>query len=227
MTSKPTTARTNRSRVDPKALLTKPRARGWIHLVATPLVLIATMLSVAVPETFHERFSVAIFGICSVVLFGSSAVYHRGNWSPRVTAALRRLDHSNIFLLIAGTYTPLAVMLLPESQMQLLLTVIWIAALGGILMRQFWIWAPRWLYVPIYIALGWVAVWYLPDFYAASGGLVVTFIVLGGVFYTLGAVVYAIKRPNFFPYSFGFHEIFHVCTVIAWACHYVAILVSM
>ncbi len=227
MTSKPTTARTNRSRVDPKALLTKPRARGWIHLVATPLVLIATMLSVAVPETFHERFSVAIFGICSVVLFGSSAVYHRGNWSPRVTAALRRLDHSNIFLLIAGTYTPLAVMLLPESQMQLLLTVIWIAALGGILMRQFWIWAPRWLYVPIYIALGWVAVWYLPDFYAASGGLVVTFIVLGGVFYTLGAVVYAIKRPNFFPYSFGFHEIFHVCTVIAWACHYVAILASM
>ena len=227
MTSEPTTARTNRSRVDPKALLTKPRARGWIHLVATPLVLIATMLSVAVPETFHERFSVAIFGICSVVLFGSSAVYHRGNWSPRVTAALRRLDHSNIFLLIAGTYTPLAVMLLPESQMQLLLTVIWIAALGGILMRQFWIWAPRWLYVPIYIALGWVAVWYLPDFYAASGGLVVTFIVLGGVFYTLGAVVYAIKRPNFFPYSFGFHEIFHVCTVIAWACHYVAILVSM
>lgn len=227
MTSKPTTARTNRSEVDPKALLTKPRARGWIHLVATPLVLIATMLSVAVPETFHERFSVAIFGICSVVLFGSSAVYHRGNWSPRVTAALRRLDHSNIFLLIAGTYTPLAVMLLPESQMQLLLTVIWIAALGGILMRQFWIWAPRWLYVPIYIALGWVAVWYLPDFYAASGGLVVTFIVLGGVFYTLGAVVYAIKRPNFFPYSFGFHEIFHVCTVIAWACHYVAILVSM
>ena len=162
-----------------------------------------------------------------MVLFGSSAVYHRGNWSPRVTAALRRLDHSNIFLLIAGTYTPLAVMLLPESQMQLLLTVIWIAALGGILMRQFWIWAPRWLYVPIYIALGWVAVWYLPDFYAASGGLVVTFIVLGGVFYTLGAVVYAIKRPNFFPYSFGFHEIFHVCTVIAWACHYVAILVSM
>lgn len=227
MTSKPTTARTNRSEVDPKALLTKPRARGWIHLVATPLVLIATMLSVAVPETFHERFSVAIFGICSVVLFGSSAVYHRGNWSPRVTAALRRLDHSNIFLLIAGTYTPLAVMLLPESQMQLLLTVIWIAALGGILMRQFWIWAPRWLYVPIYIALGWVAVWYLPDFYAASGGLVVTFIVLGGVFYTLGAVVYAIKRPNFFPYSFGFHEIFHVCTVIAWACHYVAILASM
>ncbi|GAA4471357.1 hypothetical protein GCM10023190_00390 [Enteractinococcus fodinae] len=196
-------------------------------MVATPLALIATMLSVAVPETFTERLSVAIFGICSVVLFGSSAVYHRGNWSPRVMAALRRLDHSNIFLLIAGTYTPLAVMLLPQSQMQLLLTVIWIAALGGILMRQFWIWAPRWVYVPIYIALGWVAVWYLPDFYAASGGLVVSFIVLGGVFYTLGAVVYALKRPNFFPYSFGFHEIFHVCTVIAWACHYVAILVSM
>lgn len=227
MTSKPTRARKSRASIDPKALLTKPRARGWIHLVATPLALIATMLSVAVPDTFTERLSVAIFGICSVVLFGSSAVYHRGNWSPRVTAALRRLDHSNIFLLIAGTYTPLAVMLLPRSQMQVLLTVIWIAALGGILMRQFWIWAPRWVYVPIYIALGWVALWYLPDFYAASGGIVVSFIVLGGVFYTLGALVYGLKRPNFFPYSFGFHEIFHVCTVIAWACHYVAIVASM
>lgn len=227
MTSKQTTASTSRQWLNPKNLLAKPRARGWIHLVATPLALIATMLSVAVPETFNERLSVAIFGICSVVLFGSSAVYHRGNWSPRVTAALRRLDHSNIFLLIAGTYTPLAVMLLPTRQMQLLLTVIWSAALLGILMRQFWLSAPRWLYVPIYIALGWVAVWYLPDFYATSGGFVVSFIVLGGVFYTLGAVVYAIKRPNFFPYSFGFHEIFHVCTVVAWACHYVSILASM
>lgn len=224
MTTKSPTARPPLS---PARLLEKPRARGWIHLVATPLVLIAAMISVAIPESLSGRLSVAVFGISSVILFGSSAVYHRGSWSPRVNAVLRQLDHSNIFLLIAGTYTPLAVLLLESAQMQFLLTVIWSGAFLGIALRLFWFNAPRWLYVPIYIALGWVAVWYLPDFYAASGSLVVWLIILGGVFYTLGAVIYAIKRPNFFPQSFGFHEIFHVCTVLAWACHYAAILAAM
>lgn len=208
-------------------LAQKPRARGWIHLVATPLVLIAAMLAVAIPETFSQRFSAAIFGISSVILFGTSAVYHRGSWSPRVFAALRRLDHSNIFLLIAGTYTPLAVLSLEPAQMRILLTVIWSGAFLGIALRQFWNTASRWLYVPIYIALGWVAVWYLPDFYAASGGFLIWCIVLGGVFYTLGAIVYALQWPNFFPSSFGSHEIFHCCTVIAWGCHYTAILAAM
>lgn len=212
---------------NPKALLAKPRARGWIHLVATPVVLMVAMLAIALPETVNQRLSVAVFGMCSVVLFGSSAVYHRGTWSARVSAVLRRLDHSNIFLLIAGTYTPLAVLLLPDDTMSQLLTVVWVAAIAGILVRQFWLSAPRWLYVLLYIALGWVAVWYLPDFYATSGASVVTFIILGGLFYTVGAVVYAMKRPNWFPYSFGFHEIFHVCTVIAWACHYTAIILAM
>jgi hemolysin III len=227
MNSKLNTEHTTDHWFNPKALLAKPRARGWIHLIATPLVLMAAMFAITVPETFTQRLSVAVFGVCSVVLFGSSAVYHRGTWSARVSAVLRRLDHSNIFLLIAGTYTPLAVLLLPTDQTQVLLTVIWVAAIAGILVRQLWSSAPRWLYVLLYIALGWVAVWYLPDFYLASGGWVVAFIVLGGVFYTLGAVIYALKRPNWFPYSFGFHEIFHVCTVIAWTCHYVAIILAM
>lgn len=227
MNSKLNTGHTTDHWFNPKALLAKPRARGWIHLIATPLVLMAAMFAITVPETFTQRLSVAVFGVCSVVLFGSSAVYHRGTWSARVSAVLRRLDHSNIFLLIAGTYTPLAVLLLPINQSQVLLTVIWVAAIAGILLRQLWSSAPRWLYVLLYVALGWVAVWYLPDFYTASGGWVIAFIVLGGLFYTLGAVIYALKKPNWFPYSFGFHEIFHVCTVIAWTCHYVAIFLAM
>lgn len=227
MTSKLITASETKTWFDPKELLAKPRARGWIHLIATPLILMAAMLAVAFPEILAQRISVAVFGISSVTLFGFSAVYHRGNWTPKVAAVLRRLDHSNIFLLIAGTYTPLAVLLLPPDQMSLLLTVIWVAAIVGIGLRQFWLSAPRWLYVPIYIALGWVAVWYLPAFYAASGSLVVWFTVLGGVCYTAGAIVYALKRPNFFPYSFGFHEIFHMGTVLGWACHYLAILAAM
>lgn len=227
MNSKLNTEHTTDHWFNPKALLAKPRARGWIHLIATPLVLMAAMFAITVPETFTQRLSVAVFGVCSVVLFGSSAVYHRGTWSGRVSAVLRRLDHSNIFLLIAGTYTPLAVLLLPINQSQVLLAVIWVAAIAGILLRQLWSSAPRWLYVLLYVALGWVAVWYLPDFYTASGGWVIAFIVLGGLFYTLGAVIYALKKPNWFPYSFGFHEIFHVCTVIAWTCHYVAIFLAM
>ncbi len=205
----------------------KPRARGWIHLVATPIVLCAVMVAIAFPESFGQRLSVAVFGATSVILFGASAVYHRGNWSATVNDFLRRLDHSNIFLLIAGTYTPLTVLVLEPDQRNLLLTVIWSGAIIGILMRQFWSTAPRWVFVPIYVALGWVAVWFLPEFYALGGAWVMWFIILGGVFYTLGAIAYATKYPNFFPKTFGYHEIFHLYTVIAWTCHFVAILAAV
>ena len=205
----------------------KPRARGWIHLVATPLVLCAAMLAIAVPETLGERLSVAVFGATSVLLFGASAVYHLGNWSPKLNDFLRRLDHSNIFLLIAGTYTPLAVLVLEAEQRNLLLSVIWSGALLGIATRQFWPNAPQWVFVFIYIVLGWCAVWYLPEFLALGGNVVVWFIVLGGIFYTLGAAAYATKYPNFFPATFGYHEVFHLYTIIAWVCHFIAILAAM
>ena len=205
----------------------KPRARGWIHLVATPIVLCVVMAAIAIPETFGQRLSVAVFGATSVILFGASAIYHRGNWSSTLNDFLRRLDHSNIFLLIAGTYTPLAVLVLEPSQRNILLTVIWAGAILGILMRHFWSTAPRWAFVPLYIALGWIAIWFLPDFLALGGGWVVSFIIIGGVFYTLGAIAYATKYPNFFPKTFGYHEIFHLYTVIAWTSHFIAILAAM
>lgn len=227
MTTHRMSARHNRNSLNPKLLLHKPLLRGWIHLAVTPIVLVAVMIAVAIPEGFGQRLSVAIFGVTSVVLFGSSAVYHRGNWAAKINAILRRLDHSNIFLLIAGTYTPLAVLLLARQQATLLLAVIWAGALLGIGLRQFWLSAPRWIYVPIYLALGWVAVWYLPDFYWTGGALVVALIILGGLFYSLGAVVYGLKRPNPLVKVFGFHEIFHLCTVIGWALHFAAILVAI
>jgi len=139
---------------------------------------------------------------------------------------LRRLDHTNIFLIIAGTYTPLAVVLLPEATARTLLLIVWSGALVGLLMRIFWLGAPRWLYVPIYLALGWVAVAYLGPLWTAGGAAVVWLILAGGLAYTAGAIIYGLKRPNPSPVWFGFHEIFHVLTVVGYTCHLVAVFLA-
>jgi len=201
----------------------KPRLRGWIHAGVAPLVLVASIVLVVLSPTPAAKWSTAVFGLSAVMLFGTSAVYHRGRWSPRVSGVLRRLDHTNIFLIIAGTYTPLAVLLLPEQTAKVLLVVVWSGALLGLLSRIFWLGAPRWVYVPVYLALGWVAVWFFPAFYRGGGVAIVTLIAAGGLFYTLGAVVYGLKRPNPSPRWFGFHEVFHALTVLAFACHYIAV----
>lgn len=203
----------------------KPKLRGWIHAATAPLALAAGIVLVVLTPAAN-RWASAVFVTASLILFGTSAVYHRGTWTARVSQVLRRLDHANIFLLIAGTYTPLAWMLLDRPTAQLLLAVIWSGALAGIAMRVFWLSAPRWLYVPLYVALGWVAVWFLPDFSAAAGPALVWLIAAGGIAYTLGAVVYGFKRPNPSPRWFGFHEIFHVGTVIGFTCHLVAVFVA-
>jgi hemolysin III len=156
------------------------------------------------------------------MLFGTSAVYHRGTWSPRVQGVLKRLDHANIFLIIAGTYTPFALLLLPPEQSRTLLLIVWTGALAGVLFRVLWVGAPRWLYTPVYVALGWVAVFYFGPLLQRGGVAVMTLIAVGGLLYTLGAVVYGTKRPNPSPRWFGFHEVFHVFTVAAFVVHYVA-----
>ncbi|MPV38118.1 PAQR family membrane homeostasis protein TrhA [Georgenia subflava] len=211
---------------DTLAAAVKPRLRGWLHAGTAPLALVAGIVLVALSPTSAARWSTAVFAVTAVVLFGCSAVYHRGTWSPRVTAALRRLDHSNIFLLIAGTYTPLAVLLLERSTATVLLLVVWAGAILGILARMVWLNAPRWVYVPIYVALGWVAVGFLPQFWTAGGPAVFWLVAGGGLAYSLGAVAYGTKWPNPSPRWFGFHEIFHVGTVIGWACHYAAVSVA-
>ncbi|HEY0119923.1 MAG TPA: hemolysin III family protein, partial [Cellulomonas sp.] len=147
----------------------KPKLRGWIHAGVAPFVLAAAIVLVALSPTTGVRWANAVFGLTAVLLFCTSAVYHRGHWSPRVAGVLRRMDHTNIFLIIAGTYTPLAILLLAHGTARTLLWVVWAGALVGLLMRIFWLGAPRWVYVPIYLALGWVAVWFLPQFWRTGG----------------------------------------------------------
>jgi hemolysin III len=205
------------------AAAVKPLLRGWIHLGMAPLALVAGVVLVAASPTDAARLSTAVFAVTSVLLFGTSAVYHRGTWSSRVAGVLRRLDHSNIFLIIAGTYTPLAVLLLPSSTARLLLWVVWVGAVLGLTGRVLWLHAPRWVYTPIYVALGSVALGFLPQFDRSGGTDIVALVVGGGVAYIAGAVVYALQRPNPSPRWFGFHEVFHVLTVIGFGCHYAAV----
>ncbi|WP_166984244.1 PAQR family membrane homeostasis protein TrhA [Paramicrobacterium fandaimingii] len=201
----------------------KPRWRGWIHAGTFPVALAAGIVLVVLADGAPAKWASAVFMTTSLLLFGISALYHRIPWKPKTLLVFRRLDHANIFLLIAGTYTPLAVIALPPSKGMLLLVIVWAGALLGIGFRVFWTSAPRWLYVPLYLALGWGAVAYLADIAHANLATMIL-VITGGLLYSAGAVVYGIKRPNPWPGIFGFHEIFHVCTVLAFLCHWSAIL---
>ena len=210
-------------RVDDVIATVKPKLRGWLHAGTFPLVVAAGIVLVALAPDRAARISSAIFMVTAALLFGTSALYHRGTWSPRTNVLLKRFDHSNIFLIIAGSYTPFAALLLPSDRARTLLWIVWAGAIAGVCFRVIWVGAPRWLYTPVYIALGWVAVIYLPDFYRSGGGALLTLIIVGGGLYTAGAVIYALKRPDPSPRWFGFHEIFHACTVAAFAVHYIAV----
>jgi hemolysin III len=201
----------------------KPTWRGWIHAGTFPVAIVAGIVLIALAQGTPAKWAAAVFMVTSMLLFGNSALYHRFHWKPKTLAVLKRIDHANIFLLIAGTYTPLAVLALPTPKTTLLLSIVWGGAILGILFRVFWINAPRWLYVALYLALGWAAVMYLGDLLAANVAMMVL-VVVGGLLYTAGAIVYAIKKPNPWPGHFGFHEIFHVCTVLAFLCHWTACL---
>ncbi|MDR6691400.1 hemolysin III [Microbacterium sp. 1154] len=201
----------------------KPTWRGWIHAGTFPVAIAAGIVLIALAHGAPGKWAAAVFMATSMLLFGNSALYHRFHWKPRTLAVLKRIDHANILLLIAGTYTPLAVLALPTPKTVLLLSIVWGGAILGILFRVFWINAPRWLYVALYLALGWAAVMYLGDLLAANVAMMVL-VVVGGLLYTGGAIVYALKRPNPWPGHFGFHEIFHVCTVLAFLCHWTACL---
>ncbi|MFH8736064.1 hemolysin III family protein [Streptomyces sp. NPDC017964] len=201
----------------------KPRLRGWLHAGMVPAALIAGIVLICLARTPQAALACAVYSVTAWLLFGTSAVYHRGTWGVVGEALLRRLDHANIFLIIAGTCTPLAVLLLPPDQRSVLLWIVWAGALAGIAFRVLWVTAPRWLYTPCYLALGWAPVRYLPAFLHTGGVAVLTLIVAGGLLYSAGAVVYALQRPNPSPRWFGFHEVFHALTVAAFTAHYIAI----
>ena len=201
----------------------KPHLRGWLHLATFPLSVAAGIVLVALAPDTKTRIASAVFALSASMLFGSSALFHRGRWSPRWHGVLRRLDHSNIFLLIAGTYTPFALMLLDGRNARILLGLVWTGALLGIAFRIFWIGAPRWLYLPVYIALGWAAIFWLGEFASSAGPAVLTLIIVGGGLYSVGGLVYGLKRPNPIPRWFGFHEVFHSFTIAAFVVHYVGV----
>ena len=208
----------------------KPRLRGWLHLGSVPLTLAAGIVLIALSPTTATRVGSALFIGSALLLFTVSAIYHTGTWSPRTWAFLRRFDHSNIFLLIAGSYTPFSLLLLEGTQQWVLLVTVWTGAVLGVLFRVFWTDAPRWLYVPIYLALGWAAVFFIPGFLEGATRLgigvgMATFVMIlvGGGLYSFGGVVYGFKRPNPWPQWFGFHEVFHTFTILAFTAHYVGV----
>jgi hemolysin III len=201
----------------------KPNLRGWLHAVMFPISVVAGVVLVASAPSQEGRISSAIFAITASTLFGVSALLHRGSWSPPVEGLLRRLDHANIYLIIAGTYTPFAVIALPDAEGRILLSIVWAGALAGVIFRVFWVGAPRWLSTTLYVVVGWVAIFFIPELVDGAGVTAVVLIVIGGVLYSLGAVVYAVKRPNPSPDYFGFHEVFHALTVAAYTAHYAAV----
>ena len=206
----------------------KPRLRGMLHLVAFPVSLVTgTVLVAVVAQGTQERVGSAIYALSCSLLFGVSALYHRGRWDPRTQALLRRLDHSNIFLLIAGTYTPISLALLDGTARTVVLAVVWTGALAGVAFRVLWLSAPHWLYTPCYVALGWVAVAVMPELSRNGGGGVVALLVAGGLAYSLGAVAYGLRRPNPVPGVFGYHEVFHTGTLVGFACHYAAVVLAL
>jgi len=204
----------------------KPRLRGFLHLGAVPLSLAAGIVLVSLSPPGAARAGAVVFMTASVLLFTVSAIYHTGTWAARTRGVLQRLDHATIFLLIAGTYTPFALLALDDSDAWALLTIVWGSALLGIVLRALWTSGPRWAYVPIYIGLGWAAAFWLGDFAAGAGVVVFTLMLVGGGLYSLGALVYSLQRPNPLPRWFGFHEVFHSLTIAAFAVHYVGVSIA-
>jgi hemolysin III len=201
----------------------KPKLRGWLHAGMFPASVAAGIVLICLAGSPQARIACTVYSVSAWLLFGVSAVYHRFTWGPRGEAVLRRLDHANIFLIIAGTYTPFTLLLLDGAKRQMLLWLVWAGALAGIGFRVLWVGAPRWLYTPCYLALGWAAVFFLPDFLRTGGAAVLTLIVVGGLLYSVGGVVYGLKRPNPSPRWFGFHEVFHSLTLAAFAVQYVGV----
>ncbi len=215
----------------PRPATARPRARGWIHfysaivgaVLGIVLVVMAAVLSGAVAAIACSIYAVTIVG-----LFGISATYHRHTWvSVRARTWMKRADHSMIFVFIAGTYTPLAVLAITGTEGLVMLLVVWTGAAGGVALKMLAPHSPRWVGVPFYVALGWVAVFAMPALLRGGGVAVLVLVIAGGLLYTAGAVFYGIRKPNPWPGTFGYHEFFHATVTLAALCHYVAIFLVL
>jgi hemolysin III len=201
----------------------KPRLRGVSHQWAFFAALAAGVALLVFAPDGASRLAAGVYALGLCAMFGASALYHRIDWPPRPRRWMRRLDHSMIFVLVAGTYTPFGALVLGQPLGTILLAVVWAGALGGVVLTFAWVDAPRWVTAAVYIALGWVAVAALPQLLDRAGVVAVALIGAGGVLYTAGAIVYARKRPDPSPAVFGYHEIFHLLVIAAALLQYVAV----
>jgi hemolysin III len=206
------------------AVAVKPRLRGVSHQWAFFASLLTGVALVLAAPSGRAALAAAVYAVCVAGLFGASALYHRITWaSAAARRRMRRLDHSMIFLLIAGTYTPFALLALRGALATAILVVVWSAAAGGILLKLLWIDAPKWLVALIYVALGWVALAAFPELIERIGVTATALVGAGGVLYTIGAVVYALQRPDPAPAVFGYHEVFHALVIVAAALQYAVV----
>jgi hemolysin III len=203
--------------------LPRPRFRGVSHQYAFFASLITGAVLVLVAPTRRATTAAAIYAASVSGLFGASALYHRITWRPATRRWMRRLDHSMIFVLIAGTYTPFGLLVLHGTLATVVLGIVWFGALAGVVMKLAWVDAPKWLMSVIYLALGWVGAAAIPQMLSRAGVGAVVLLAAGGLLYSAGAVVYALRRPDPRPKVFGYHEIFHVLVIAAAAAHYAAI----
>jgi hemolysin III len=202
----------------------RPRFRGVTHKYAFYASLITGAVLLLVAPTRKAGAAAAIYAASVSALFGTSALYHRITWKPTARRWMRRLDHSMIFVLIAGTYTPFALLVLHGTLATVVLAVVWGGALVGIGLKLVWIDAPKWLIAGVYLALGWVGIVTIPQLASRAGAGAVTLLMIGGLLYTAGAVIYAVRRPDPSPKVFGYHEIFHLLVIAAAATHYAAVV---
>ena len=208
-------------------VLEKPRARGLIHLwvAATAIIAVTALVPVAwsVGST-KAGLATLVYAAAIVAMFSVSAVYHRRQWdSPVAYKWMKRVDHSLIFVFIAGSFTPFALLAMPPATGAFVLTLVWSGAAAGVALKMLWPSAPRWVGMPLYLMLGYVAIWFAETLKDGGGLAVVVLLSAGGVLYNIGAICYWLRWPNPWPQTFGYHEFFHAFTAAAATCHYIAV----
>jgi hemolysin III len=208
--------------VETAGLLVKPRLRGVFHEVGFYVAAATGGVMVATAQPGRAQTAAAIFASCVAICFGASAVYHRPTWRPRARAWLARLDHAGVYLLIAGSYAPFGLIVMSRGWAIPVLAIVWSGALVAILFKLFWLQAPKWVSAAIGLALGWVGAAAFPQLLRLSP-VAILLVVVSGLLYSAGAVIYARRRPDPHPRLFGYHELFHLLTVAAAACQYVVV----
>jgi hemolysin III len=201
----------------------KPLLRGVLHQGAFIASIIVAPFLLLSANTSTARIAAAVFTASMSACFGASALYHRVTWSPPVRRWMRRIDHAGVYLLIAGTYTPVCLLVLRGDWREVILVLIWGGALTAMLLKFIWVDAPKWIAAGVGLALGWMSVVVLPQLVQRLQVSALTLLIAGGLMYSVGAIVYARRKPNPYPSVFGYHEVFHALTIAAAACQYVAI----